>query len=398
MKALKLVVVLQLMLVAGLAWLASTARAEVVRVGQWPVEENISLSLDASPRKEAVQKLASMAGWSLITEGLDDTAVSVDVRDQPADKVLTLLLAGGDYEVTREGTLVSVRPRAGVSPAPGAKPLQTPDGKPGEDLFVTERGYVGKDQVVRDLFVVGSAVVEGHVTGSVVLFGGTAHLVRGARVSKDVIAFGGSIEIDDGVEIGGDVAALFGALRRGDGPSKECSTCDETKPDEWSEFFTALFSNLTSAVMAWLLGALMLALGGTRLNLLREEIERRPLRNLGVGAVTLVAALILTVTLVLTLLGIPLAVLLVVVGVTATYLAFSALPLAVGRKLAGKRSSNPYVHLAAGCGVLFVVLCVPVAGGLVSGLGGLVALGALSSTRGAGVFKRGSSALEPKSE
>ncbi len=80
-------------------------------------------------------------------------------------------------------------------------------------------------------------------------------------------------------------------------------------------------------------------------------------------------------------------------GVAATYLAFAALPLAVGRRLIGKRSSNPYAHLAVGCGALFLVLCVPVVGAIVSLSGAFMALGALFSTRVAGLFKRQSGSV-----
>lgn len=376
-------------LVATLVLLAPMwAKSEVVRRGEWPAEEKISLSLDATPRQEAVQRLAEAAGWSLVAEGLNDVPVSVDVREQPADKVLTLLLSGGDYLVERDGTLVSVRPQAELVANDTSSKVQSPSGEPGEDLFVTEKGHVGKDQTVRDLFVVGSAIVEGTVTGSVVVFGGEAKLVRGARVARDVIAFGGSIEIEDGVDVGGDVAALFGTMRRGDGPSKECVTCVEHEEDPWQKFFGEVFSNLTRAVMAWLLGAIVLVTAAPRVNLLRQALEQRPLRSLGQGVMVFLAALVLIVTLVFTLLGIPLAILSAVVGVAVTYLAFTALPLAVGRRLIGERSTNPYVHLAVGCAVLFVLLCIPVVGALTSIAGVFMALGALFSTRAAGFFGR----------
>lgn len=388
MKKPNLVALLEVSLLAiALVLTSAPAQSDIVRNGQWPEQENVSLSLAGSPRKEAVQQLAKVADWSLIVEGVDDTAVSVDVRDQPAEKVLTFLLSGGDYDVTRDGNLISIRSR-GSAPDKASNQVQTPGGDPGEDLFVTKEGYVAKDQVVRDLFVVGSATVEGTVTGSVVLFGGQAHLVRGAHVGNDVVAFGGSVDIDEGVNIKGDVAALFGAVRRGNGPNKAALPRVDHENAGWQESFAELFANLTRTVIAWLFGALILAVAATRLNLLREEIERRPLRNLGVGFVTLVGAVVLFVTLVFTLIGIPVAVLLAVVAAVVTYLALAALPLAVGRRLAGQRSSNPYVHLALGCGVFFVIVCIPVVGDVVSVLGALVTVGALFSTRGAGLFKR----------
>lgn len=375
-----------LLLAIAFVLTSAPARSEVVRHGQWPEKEYVSLSLSSSPRNEAVQQLAKVAGWGLVAEGLDATSVSVDVRDQPAENVLSLLLADGDYEVTRDGNLVSIRSRWPVS-RNAAKNIQTPTGA-GEDLFVTNNAYVGKDHVVRDVFVLGNVVVEGTVTGSVVLFGGNARLVRGARVGKDVIAFGGSVDIDEGVEVGGDVAALFGAMRRG-APNQD-ATRGEPNAEWWPAFFAEVFENLTRSVIAWLFGALLLAIAAPRLNLLREEVERRPLRNLGVGFLTLLGAVMLLIILVFTLIGIPLAVLLAIVGAVVTYLAVSAVPLAVGRRITSHRSDNPYVHLAIGCGVVFVVVSIPVIGTLFSLLGTFVTVGALFSTRLAGLLKRSS--------
>jgi uncharacterized membrane protein len=137
-----------------------------------------------------------------------------------------------------------------------------------------------------------------------------------------------------------------------------------------------------------LLGAVMLAFATRRVETLREAIEQRPLKNLGTGALGLIVLLIVVLTLVVTLIGIPLAVLTAVGTFIAIYLAFPALPLAVGRRLVSERSSNPYVHLAVGCALLFVLLCIPVLGGLLSFVGFLIALGALVRTRCAGLLPK----------
>ncbi len=252
----------------------AVARGEVVRRGNWPAEQNISLSLTAVPRSEAVQRLATVAGWSLITEGLmaprfpSTYATSRRKRCLPAFVWWRLR--------RRTGRVFGFGPCAsGTGRWPSRKTCPNTGRQSREDLFVTEEGHVGKDRAVRDLFIVGSAVVEGTVTGSLVVFGGQAHLVRGAHVSKDVIAFGGSLEIEDGVEIGGDVAALFGALRRGDGPSQECLTCVNKQKDPWQEFFADLFAHLTSAVIVWLLGAITIAMAEFALELAARR-DRAP--------------------------------------------------------------------------------------------------------------------------
>lgn len=373
-----------LALTIGLSLVPSLARAAVDKKGEWPPNEMISLTLAEVPRSEAVSRLATEARWSLVQEGVGQEPVSLSVHAEPADKVLVMLLSGRDVVVERDGSLVSVRavpvtenaiPKAGSD-------VVTPTTHD-EDLFVSKQGYIGPDQVVRDVFVVGSVVIEGTVTGSVVLFGGEARIRKGARVREDVVAFGGSLDIEDGVEIGGDVAALFGTLKRGTELRKSCVACVDEKKDPWAEFFGTFFGNLAAAAIVWLLGAALIALVPSRVEVLRVEIERRPLRDLGLGLLGALGLLVTVATLAITLIGIPLAVVLFFGTLVLSYLGFCVVPLAVGRRILGERSRNPYIHQAIGCALLFVVLSIPIAGDLLGFIGTLIAFGGLLRTRGA---------------
>ncbi len=362
--------------------------AEVRRTGEWPEGEKVSLAVTGVTRDEAVRRLAAGAGWSLVAQDLGDGTVSLDVREQSAARVLELLLAGETFVVEREGSLVSVR-RETPAPATSAGSGETKIGKKGEDLFVTEDGRVPKGVVVRDVFVWGGTVViEGTVTGSVAVFGGQARLSGDAYVREDVIAFGGTLEIENGARVDGDVAAVFGKLHRGDKVDVHCTTCGYEEKNFWKTFFDDLFGHLTAVSILWLLGAITVAVGASRVEVLREELERRPLRSFGLGIAAIFGLLLLLATLVVTLIGIPLAILSAVLAVLATYLGFCVLLLAIGRRLVGARSTNPYVHLAIGCGLHFLLLLVPGFGGFLGLLGAIMALGGLVATRGAGLLAR----------
>ncbi len=360
-----------------------SAEGAVEKKGGWPSGEIVSLTLTDVPRSEAARRLAEEAGFSLVQEGLGQEPVSLSVRGEPAEKVLVMLLGDRDYVVERDGSLVSVRAAAPRVAPDAAKPVATPT-QPDEDLFVPERGHVGPDQVVRDVFVLGSVLIEGTVTGSVLVIGGEARLVKGARVREDVIALRGTLDIEEGVEVG-EVAVLFGTLKRGDGPLRSCLACGGEEKDEepWPELFETLFGNLLGTVIGWLVGAVLLALVPHRVEVLRAEMERRPVRNMGLGLVGGLALLVTVATLILTLIGIPLAVALLFGSVVVGYLGSCVLPLAIGRHLLRERSENPYVQLAAGCALLFCILSVPVVGDLLSFVGALLVLGALLRTRGA---------------
>lgn len=80
------------------------ALAEVIREGSWPASEpKVSLSAEGLPRAEAVKRLAEKAGWSVVIQSPSSTPVDVQVKDQPADKVLEILLSDGRYVAKRDG-------------------------------------------------------------------------------------------------------------------------------------------------------------------------------------------------------------------------------------------------------------------------------------------------------
>src|SRR5690606_20066846 len=142
---------LSLFIALGLVCLlsAAPAHAAIERSGVWPPDERVSLTLSEVPRSEAVRRLAEEAGWSLVQQGVGKDPVSLSVKDEPADKVLLMVLSGQDGVIERDGSLVSIRgasatPDASAEPA-AAKPLATPKG-PEEDLFVPETGHIGKDE------------------------------------------------------------------------------------------------------------------------------------------------------------------------------------------------------------------------------------------------------------
>ena len=88
-----------------LAAAASAAGATVKHEGTWPeADKPVTLDVTATPRTEALRKLADAAGWSLVVHAPPGDPVDIHVKQQPASKVLDVLLDDGDYVVTRDGT------------------------------------------------------------------------------------------------------------------------------------------------------------------------------------------------------------------------------------------------------------------------------------------------------
>ena len=88
------------------AGVASTraARPGLRREGAWPeTAERVTLNVEGLSRAEAIRRLADAAGWSVIVRGVGNDAVDVRVTNQPAARVLELILAGEPYVAQRDG-------------------------------------------------------------------------------------------------------------------------------------------------------------------------------------------------------------------------------------------------------------------------------------------------------
>lgn len=389
-------------LLLALWLLPSAATAEVHFVGTWP-EEPVTLDLRGSTRTDAVRALAAKSGWSLVARDLGAPPVEVDVHDVPAQKVLETLLSGADFEVTRDGSLITILPLTPSAPSaqlsaaapastiPGPLPLPTRTPRAPEvqndDLLVTDFVRIGPNDIVTDVIVWrGRLEVAGQVTGDIGAFGSDVVLLPGARVSGDAVSFGGSLTIQNGAEVGGDTAPVFAAFERGDQVRVRCSTCRAEPSDPPQSFVDLLFERLTGACLFWLFGALLLAVSPHRTECVRAELTRRPLRCLGFGLLGLVGLVLVLATLAITLIGIPLALLVALTAVVSAYVGLCIVIWSVGRLLVGQRSTNPYLQLALGCAVFFVTRWIPGIDGIAIVLGLLGAIGALVLTRGGGIL------------
>ncbi len=264
------------LLTHALFLVAVTANAEVRREGTWPpADAKVTLDLNGAPRGLAVRKLAEAAGWSLVVQtpfGADaGDLIDVHVKDQPASKVLDLVLPEEGWIAKRDGTLVSLRrdataaaagtgarhgvppipPIPPIPPVPGAPPIAAPQppeppeppeapeapeangdadskappahrkhgkhGDRGEDRVITGGNLViEKSEIAHDITVFGGNLeVLGKVTGDISVTGGNVIVRPGASVHGDVSTVGGNLTVEDGAEVEGDVGVVGGVLHRG---------------------------------------------------------------------------------------------------------------------------------------------------------------------------------------
>ena len=397
-------------------WLTSLltpalASAEVRLDGSWPdADQPVSLRADQVSRQQALQLLSEAAGWSIVAQGLTDDRIDLSVRDQPAAKVLDMILSGNDYVAAREGERVTigldnalVAPAApSVPPAP-VKPVD--DSASDQDRDRTVFGgnlRIEKGERVEDVVVLGGHVdVWGVVEGDLEVMGGEARLHEGSHVLGDVSALGGSLHMDDHARIDGDVEVLGGAVHRargaiiggavsGNGTDHDVASAAFVPPpaEDWS--FARMMDDATSAMTRTLLlfvfGAIFWALGRERLESLEVEIAKRPMKSLALGVVGAISAALMAIALVVTVVGIPFAVAGSLLTILVAYVGACVVLSTIGQAFLRHRTENRYVHLGLGCLLFLLFTAIPYVGTFVW-LGVLLTgLGAVVATRGAGLL------------
>lgn len=415
--------------------------AAVKREGEWPEHDKaVSLDVKGVPRNEALARLASAAGWSVIVNAPPGDPVDVHVKDQPAEKILELLLSDADYVARRDGALISIAKQATPAavptamlepsgmpippppPVPAAPPVPPPppgaadadqaadaaadqaagadadtaaDAKErGRDRMVTGASLrIEKGEVVHDVTVMGGSLeILGTVTGDVDVAGGSTKVRNGARVRGDLSTVGGSVSVEDGARVDGDVNVVGGSLQRGPGAIVGGSVSTELRGDDeegWSlgRLASDAGDAVTRMALLFLLGAVLLALAPTRMEALKVEVAARPMRSLAMGIVGSIAAVALLCAVAITVIGIPLAIVGVLLAPLAAFSGTCSVLETAGAAVLGHRTRSPYVHLAAGCAGLLVLGSIPYVGGLLWAATILIGIGALVSTRAAGLVK-----------
>ncbi|MBK8255088.1 MAG: polymer-forming cytoskeletal protein [Polyangiaceae bacterium] len=250
------------------------AFAKVKRSGTWPSNETkVSLDVSRVPRDQAIQALAKAAGWSVVVHAPQADLVDVHVKDQPADKVLELLLLDADYSVSRDGTLVSIvresggepskqgnsgaatpvvtvptippasvpvppvmptPPNGGVAPSvptpptppePPAVPsvaavpevpaVPAVPNAPSAAANADDDGPPAENGKDREFFGGSATIPKDEVVNDVAVMGGSLDVY--GKVTGDIAVTGGSVRIHPGARVYGDVSVMGGGVNVSDG-------------------------------------------------------------------------------------------------------------------------------------------------------------------------------------
>jgi hypothetical protein len=339
-------------------------------------------------------------GWTLACVlGATPAAAQQVLQFKPVggDSVSSITVGPGVVKMTTKSgrTVTVVEPPDSAPRVPGApEPPEPPDVQISRMHDIVRFGssiHVSADERVAGNVVSmgGDITVEGQVQGDVVCIGGRVELGPQARVEGDLVALGGDIERAAGSVVGGEIVTaprvpggmwllpVFGLVGRA------------------VAAVSALFSMLILMAIAWAAFSWLPEHSGFAV----ESLRSRPAHALGIGllswvllAPSVIALAVITVILCITIIGIPVAVLVIVAyafGLVALGLwGYAVGCAAVGvRVIRGLRSREPRGMTEAavwGVGLMGVLAA---AAKLLSGFGLIGILGGvLNVLVSAGVF------------
>lgn len=215
----------------------------------------------------------------------------------------------------------------------------------------------------------GNVDVHGEVYGDVVALTGHVTVHSGGVVHGDVVTLLGAADLHSEGRISGDQVSLGGIRQVIPTPS-----LGRRLSANWG---LTIFNIVIRFGMAVLIAALFPA----ALSRVSGKIERETGRAAGIGALTWLAALPLTLVIALTIIGIPLSLLLLLGLWAAYYLGFAAISLLAGSRILPKSPAGSFAPVATGAVILSLLIAFPFIGWLIRIAVGLMGVGAVVLTR-----------------
>lgn len=238
---------------------------------------------------------------------------------------------------------------------------------------------IAQGETVDTVFVVeGDVTVDGVLDGSLVVINGDAFVT--GEIRDDVTVVRGTLDLGPSAEVT-NVTIIRGELVRDTGAAITGSISQgdfQVSPWDWGVFWAFIWVGSTLVVLT--AGVIFAAVGGRQLtaagNTLRRDFGQT---LLGTAAVWIVLPILMFMVL-FTVIGIPLGVgYFMFVMPILWFLGYLVAGTQLGRVLMGRRGDDrhPYVPALLGLLILQILGIVPVLGGLVGFLAGVVGAGAL---------------------
>src|SRR4051794_16860081 len=248
-----------------------------------------------------------------------------------------------------------------------------------DHVVITGGAVVPAGSTAGDVIVVdGPVTITGHATGDVVAIRGPVR-VRG-RVDGDLIAVSDRAVLGPRARVGGDV-------RYGDEApvmARGAKVGGQVSNEDWADaasgwgWVSAIAWWVAVSISTLIVGALLVLLAPAALQAADRAVRERLGATVGWGLAIAIGMPVLGVLALVTLVGIPFGVALLLAAVPVLMVAYATTTWIVGRRVLRDRSSSPWTALLAGVGILRLLALIPFVGGVVALAATVVGLGALA--------------------
>jgi cytoskeletal protein CcmA (bactofilin family) len=248
-----------------------------------------------------------------------------------------------------------------------------------DHVVITGGAVVAPGQTAGDVIVLdGTVRIAGHVTGDVVSVAGPVRV--SGRIDGDLIAVSDRALLASTARVGGD-------LRYGDESpvlARGASVGGKVSNEDWGDaasgwgWVSLLAWWLAVSVSTLIVGVLLVWLAPGALYAAERAVRERLGATIGSGVAIAIVVPVLAILALVTVVGIPLGVALLLAVIPVLLVAYTTAAWIVGRRVLRNRSSSAWAALFAGWGILRVLALIPVAGGLVGLAAMVVGLGALA--------------------
>ncbi|MGZ6708772.1 MAG: hypothetical protein ACXVFN_17730 [Solirubrobacteraceae bacterium] len=248
-----------------------------------------------------------------------------------------------------------------------------------DHVVITGGVVVPAGQTVGDVVVIDGPVrIAGHATGDVVSVSGPIRVT--GRVDGDLIAVSDRAFLASTARVGGDLR--YGDERPVLAPGARVA--GKIKDENWSDaangwgWVSALAWWLAVSVSTLVVGLLLVWLAPGALYAAERAVRERLGATIGWGLGIAIGVPLLAILALVTLVGIPFGIALLLASVPVLSVAYVTTTWIVGRRVLRNRSASPWVALLAGWGILRLLALIPGLGGLVGLAATVLGLGALA--------------------
>jgi hypothetical protein len=248
-----------------------------------------------------------------------------------------------------------------------------------DHVVITGGAVVPAGQTAGDVVVIdGTVRIAGRATGDVVSVSGPVRVT--GRVDGDLIAVSDRAFLGPSARVGGDVR--YGderpVLARGAVVGGEVSNEDWADAAGGWGWVSAIGWWLAVSVSTLIVGVLLVILAPAALYAVERATRERLGASVAWGIAIAIGVPLLAVLALVTLVGIPFGVALLLAAIPVLLLAYVTSAWLLGRRVLRNRSSSPWAALLVGWGILRLLALIPVAGALVGLAATVVGLGALA--------------------